>query len=170
MPTSRCHRNVQKEDRSPLAAEYNEYKHIKAKLRLLEVLISKRDSTKFIWGYSRQTVVVFSLMNISASWSEWERENLTVAICAAHATDSENDASNTAIFLFFFFSFFLLRLKSQPLATESTLHKSSVSFLSTRGGTEPRTARRRSPDLNRLFRALIYFTLSERLHEEFWLT
>uniref|UniRef100_A0A3Q1B2Q6 FAM13A-like domain-containing protein n=1 Tax=Amphiprion ocellaris TaxID=80972 RepID=A0A3Q1B2Q6_AMPOC len=41
-------RNVQKEDRSPLAVEYNEYKHIKAKLRLLEVLISKRDSTKFI--------------------------------------------------------------------------------------------------------------------------
>ncbi|KAI3352380.1 hypothetical protein L3Q82_005346 [Scortum barcoo] len=40
-------RNVQKEDRSPLAVEYNEYKHIKAKLRLLEVLISKRDSTKF---------------------------------------------------------------------------------------------------------------------------
>uniref|UniRef100_A0A665XC28 Rho-GAP domain-containing protein n=1 Tax=Echeneis naucrates TaxID=173247 RepID=A0A665XC28_ECHNA len=36
-------RNVQKEDRSPLAKEYNEYKHIKAKLRLLEVLISKRD-------------------------------------------------------------------------------------------------------------------------------
>lgn len=41
-------RNVQKEDRSPLAVEYNEYKHVKAKLRLLEVLISKRDSTKFI--------------------------------------------------------------------------------------------------------------------------
>ncbi|XP_028449892.1 protein FAM13A isoform X5 [Perca flavescens] len=39
-------RNVQKEDRSPLAVEYNEYKHVKAKLRLLEVLISKRDSTK----------------------------------------------------------------------------------------------------------------------------
>ncbi|GAB1290870.1 Protein FAM13A [Apodemus speciosus] len=37
-------RNVQKEDRSPMAEEYNEYKHIKAKLRLLEVLISKRDS------------------------------------------------------------------------------------------------------------------------------
>nr|XP_046272138.1 LOW QUALITY PROTEIN: protein FAM13A [Scatophagus argus] len=41
-------RNVQKEDRSPLAVEYNEYKHVKAKLRLLEVLISKRDSAKFI--------------------------------------------------------------------------------------------------------------------------
>ncbi|XP_073319575.1 protein FAM13A [Pagrus major] len=41
-------RNVQKEDRSPLAVEYNEYKHVKAKLRLLEVLISKRDSSKLI--------------------------------------------------------------------------------------------------------------------------
>ncbi|XP_035882429.1 protein FAM13A isoform X2 [Phyllostomus discolor] len=37
-------RNVQKEDRTPMAGEYNEYKHIKAKLRLLEVLISKRDA------------------------------------------------------------------------------------------------------------------------------
>ena len=42
-----AHRNVQKEDRSPLAVEYNEYKHVKAKLKLLEVLISKRNSTKF---------------------------------------------------------------------------------------------------------------------------
>uniref|UniRef100_H2LSU9 Family with sequence similarity 13 member A n=1 Tax=Oryzias latipes TaxID=8090 RepID=H2LSU9_ORYLA len=41
-------RTVQKEDRSPLAVEYHEYKHIKAKLRLLEVLISKRDAAKFI--------------------------------------------------------------------------------------------------------------------------
>lgn len=37
-------RNAQKEDRTPMAEEYNEYKHIKAKLRLLEVLISKRDT------------------------------------------------------------------------------------------------------------------------------
>ncbi|KAF0880191.1 FA13A protein, partial [Crocuta crocuta] len=37
-------RYVQKEDRTPMAEEYNEYKHIKAKLRLLEVLISKRDT------------------------------------------------------------------------------------------------------------------------------
>ncbi|XP_054994761.1 protein FAM13A isoform X1 [Sorex araneus] len=37
-------RTVQKEDRGPLAEEYNEYKHIKAKLRLLEVLISKGDA------------------------------------------------------------------------------------------------------------------------------
>ncbi|XP_058577911.1 protein FAM13A isoform X8 [Neofelis nebulosa] len=37
-------RSVQKEDRTPMAEEYNEYKHIKAKLRLLEVLISKRDT------------------------------------------------------------------------------------------------------------------------------
>ncbi|XP_077157016.1 protein FAM13A isoform X3 [Paroedura picta] len=36
-------RNVQKEDRLPMAEEYNEYKQVKAKMRLLEVLISKRD-------------------------------------------------------------------------------------------------------------------------------
>ncbi|XP_036407761.1 protein FAM13A-like [Megalops cyprinoides] len=41
-------RNVQKEDRPALAEEYSEYKHVKAKLRLLEVLISKRDSSTFI--------------------------------------------------------------------------------------------------------------------------
>ncbi|XP_061737035.1 protein FAM13A isoform X1 [Nerophis ophidion] len=41
-------RTIQKEDRSPLAVDYNEYKHIKAKLRLLEVLISKRDATKLV--------------------------------------------------------------------------------------------------------------------------
>lgn len=33
-----------------MAEEYNEYKHIKAKLRLLEVLISKRDAdSKSMW-------------------------------------------------------------------------------------------------------------------------
>ncbi|XP_066430138.1 protein FAM13A isoform X2 [Eleutherodactylus coqui] len=39
-------RNVQKEDRSPMAEEYSEYKHMKAKLRLLEVLISKRGTSQ----------------------------------------------------------------------------------------------------------------------------
>ncbi|XP_062443085.1 protein FAM13B isoform X2 [Rhea pennata] len=41
-------RNVQKEDRIPMLDEYREYKKIKAKLRLLEVLISKQDSSKSI--------------------------------------------------------------------------------------------------------------------------
>nr|XP_033814960.1 protein FAM13A isoform X2 [Geotrypetes seraphini] len=41
-------RNVQKEDRAPMAEEYSKYKHIKAKLRLLEVLISKRDMSKVV--------------------------------------------------------------------------------------------------------------------------
>ncbi|XP_043112937.1 protein FAM13B isoform X2 [Puntigrus tetrazona] len=41
-------RNVQKEDRMPMIDEYKEYKRIKAKLRLLEVLISKQDSSKSI--------------------------------------------------------------------------------------------------------------------------
>ncbi|KAM4708836.1 protein FAM13A-like isoform 2-T2 [Discoglossus pictus] len=39
-------RNVQKEDRTPMAEEYSEYKHMKAKIRLLEVLISKRGSSQ----------------------------------------------------------------------------------------------------------------------------
>ncbi|KAM5236683.1 protein FAM13C isoform 2-T2 [Ctenodactylus gundi] len=41
-------RSPQKEDRIPMADEYYEYKHIKAKLRLLEVLISKQDTAKTI--------------------------------------------------------------------------------------------------------------------------
>ncbi|KAJ6618540.1 hypothetical protein lerEdw1_014935 [Lerista edwardsae] len=41
-------RNVQKEDRAPMLDEYREYKKVKAKLRLLEVLISKQDSSKSI--------------------------------------------------------------------------------------------------------------------------
>ncbi|XP_036023144.1 protein FAM13C isoform X1 [Onychomys torridus] len=41
-------RSPQKEDRMPMADEYYEYKHIKAKLRLLEVLISKQDVAKTI--------------------------------------------------------------------------------------------------------------------------
>ncbi|XP_055000069.1 protein FAM13B isoform X8 [Sorex araneus] len=41
-------RNAQKEDRGPVLEEYREYKKIKAKLRLLEVLISKQDSSKSI--------------------------------------------------------------------------------------------------------------------------
>lgn len=41
-------RNAQKEDRVPVLEEYREYKKVKAKLRLLEVLISKQDSSKSI--------------------------------------------------------------------------------------------------------------------------
>ncbi|XP_061691309.1 protein FAM13B isoform X2 [Syngnathoides biaculeatus] len=41
-------RNVQKEDREPMLEEYRAYKRLKAKLRLLEVLISKQDSSKSI--------------------------------------------------------------------------------------------------------------------------
>ncbi|XP_053269670.1 protein FAM13A [Pleuronectes platessa] len=39
-------RICQKEDRSPMREEYQEYKQLKAKLRLLEVLLSKQDVTK----------------------------------------------------------------------------------------------------------------------------
>ncbi|XP_049927550.1 protein FAM13A-like isoform X2 [Epinephelus moara] len=39
-------RACQKEDRGPMAEEYCQYKNLKAKLRLLEALLSKQDSTK----------------------------------------------------------------------------------------------------------------------------
>lgn len=40
-------RTCQKEDRGPMAEEYCQYKNLKAKLRLLEALLSKqKDSTK----------------------------------------------------------------------------------------------------------------------------
>ncbi|XP_067996156.1 protein FAM13C isoform X3 [Melanerpes formicivorus] len=41
-------RSPHKEDRVPMAEEYSEYKHTKAKIRLLEVLISKHDISKTI--------------------------------------------------------------------------------------------------------------------------
>uniref|UniRef100_U3IKB6 Family with sequence similarity 13 member C n=2 Tax=Anas platyrhynchos TaxID=8839 RepID=U3IKB6_ANAPP len=41
-------RSPLKEDRVPMAEEYSEYKHTKAKIRLLEVLISKHDVSKTI--------------------------------------------------------------------------------------------------------------------------
>ncbi|KAM4636213.1 protein FAM13C [Discoglossus pictus] len=41
-------RSAQKEDRIPMAEEYCEYKQIKAKLKLLEVLINKQDVSKTI--------------------------------------------------------------------------------------------------------------------------
>ncbi|XP_071397011.1 protein FAM13A-like, partial [Centroberyx affinis] len=39
-------RTCQKEDRTPMSEEYQEYKQLKAKLRLLEVLLSKQEVTK----------------------------------------------------------------------------------------------------------------------------
>ena len=38
-------RTLQKEDRTPMAEEYHDYKNLKAKLRLLEVLLSKQETT-----------------------------------------------------------------------------------------------------------------------------
>ncbi|XP_034050289.1 protein FAM13C isoform X2 [Thalassophryne amazonica] len=41
-------RTCQKEDRAPMKDEYHDYKQVKAKLRLLEVLLSKQEDTKNI--------------------------------------------------------------------------------------------------------------------------
>lgn len=42
-------RVCQKEDRTPIKEEYQEYKQLKAKLRLLEVLLSKQDVNQTPW-------------------------------------------------------------------------------------------------------------------------
>ncbi|KAI0239940.1 Protein FAM13A [Lamellibrachia satsuma] len=42
---SKTGRKVQKEDRAPMQSDYHEYKQIKARLKLLDVLLSKHDST-----------------------------------------------------------------------------------------------------------------------------
>lgn len=42
-----------------MAEEYSEYKHTKAKIRLIEVLISKHDVSKTIWN-EYNAVVSFS--------------------------------------------------------------------------------------------------------------
>lgn len=44
-PSPKRWRSAQKDDRIPMAEEYQEYKSLKAKLRLLEVLLSKQETT-----------------------------------------------------------------------------------------------------------------------------
>lgn len=44
-PLSNHTRTAQKDDRIPMTEEYQEYKSLKAKLRLLEVLLSKQETT-----------------------------------------------------------------------------------------------------------------------------
>lgn len=66
----------------PMADEYCEYKHIKAKLRLLEVLISKQDVAKTIWGsalltsLSRWSQVHFALLFLLRSFDVLKTEAL----------------------------------------------------------------------------------------------
>lgn len=43
-----------------MAEEYSEYKHMKAKIRLLEVLISKHDISKTIWSECNAVILFFS--------------------------------------------------------------------------------------------------------------
>lgn len=54
----------QKEDRTPLAEEYQEYKTLKAKLRLLEVLISKQETTKTAWKRVLSLRLFYSCLSV----------------------------------------------------------------------------------------------------------
>lgn len=77
------HRSPQKEDRVPMAEEYSEYKHTKAKIRLLEVLISKHDISKTIWSECN-AVILFSREKKNPSKqtnNEKEKVILQVLVC-----------------------------------------------------------------------------------------
>lgn len=77
------HRSPQKEDRVPMAEEYSEYKHTKAKIRLLEVLISKHDISKTIWSECN-AVILFSREKKNRSKqtsNEKEKVILQVLVC-----------------------------------------------------------------------------------------
>lgn len=65
-----------------MAEEYSEYKHTKAKIRLLEVLISKHDIAKTIWSECN-AVVLFSSKKTPSKQTSNEREEviLQVLVC-----------------------------------------------------------------------------------------
>lgn len=66
-------RACQKEDRGPIAEEYCQYKNLKAKLRLLEALLSKKQtSTKTGWVNSQWDLWVAGLSHVWTSFqSQW---------------------------------------------------------------------------------------------------
>lgn len=59
-------RICQKEDRSPMKEEYHEYKQLKAKLRLLEVLLSKQET---LWGNRTSFHIVWTVSPSSSCCS-----------------------------------------------------------------------------------------------------
>lgn len=78
LPTRIC----QKEDRSPMKEEYQEYKQVKAKLRLLEVLLSKQEVIKTMWQETHPKKM---------SWKPW-RKWLSIII------ELLNDKKKTTLF------------------------------------------------------------------------
>ncbi|XP_039575580.1 protein FAM13C isoform X5 [Passer montanus] len=69
-------RSPQKEDRVPMAEEYSEYKHTKAKIRLLEVLIRKGKLAKKVCSLSasnlQQVHVKWCCVGEGFAWLKWE--------------------------------------------------------------------------------------------------
>lgn len=65
-----------------MAEEYTEYKHTKAKIRLLEVLISKHDISKTIWSECSAVALFSSKKKICKQTSnEKEEAILQVLVC-----------------------------------------------------------------------------------------
>lgn len=66
-------RVCQKEDRGPMAEEYCQYKNLKAKLRLLEALLSKQqDSTNTSWVSHSGTLNLNKQDSVISQKSCWE--------------------------------------------------------------------------------------------------
>lgn len=76
-------RACQKEDRGPMAEEYCQYKNVKAKLRLLEALLSKQqDSTKTSWVNSQWDFCQEDSMNTEKN--QVKPVGLVLFSCHAH--------------------------------------------------------------------------------------
>lgn len=75
------HRSPQKEDRVPMAEEYSEYKHTKAKIRLLEVLISKHDISKTIWSECNAVILFSREKKNPSKQTNNEKVILQVLVC-----------------------------------------------------------------------------------------
>lgn len=63
-----------------MAEEYSEYKHTKAKIRLLEVLISKHDISKTLWSEC-DAMILFSSKKTSKQTSNEKEVILQVLVC-----------------------------------------------------------------------------------------
>lgn len=83
-------RACQKEDRGPMAEEYCQYKNLKAKLRLLEALLSKQqDSTKTSW-VTHSGTFFSNLTGLDHFWNKSGREagGSGLVSCHAHYVDA----------------------------------------------------------------------------------
>lgn len=112
-------RICQKEDRTPMKEEYQEYKQLKAKLRLLEVLLSKQEVPKTMWEETEapkisphpQTLHVIiweekRFFYVKLCFSKFSGEEVAWGLCWLYKEICK-DAPNTLFLSRLYFSFHL---------------------------------------------------------------